>query len=807
MTQCTLNDIFSGRCSTWDCTAIKNINPNLVVPAGQPITVAIRSDSSGTSQVMSSWLSGTSAQCAASELPATNHPFGVIGQSAYGANQGYFYNNAAAAVAGAAGVPSYVYPQAGTQGVISYVQANTWSLAYVDNGQAIATGLQEVAVLNPNGKYIRSQDATLSLSVPATLPYPDGSTAASATPSTTAWPAVSLFDSSAALAFPIVSLSYVIVPSYLEGFSNAYDAESIGMLMALLQYFYYPEVTVGYNYSCGYTSNQFANSATAYSCSSYQTPSILSTFYFAPMPAAWMATVGAALAAAVSTGTFTINTNSYVLWNGNVLGTTVPAWTFEPTEKALAVGSSAPYVGGSAERVISYNRMSYADFQRTQNAEQAATNAANIVALQSALVGTAGTTLGDRTIVYRLYGSGSSLQSKLIWRAMDLLMQRSKIAVRMTYRAIGSGTGRNEFVGATNNNQPWGHFAASDSTMPSTGTTSYAALQTAGLKMMTIPTTLAAVGVFHTVPASLIPSGGLVNMTAAVICKIYQGTITTWTDAAIRALNPNLAWSSVPANQAITVVTRQDSSGTTSVFSGWMALTCPGVFTATAGSTVTWGATVSAQPGSIGVTTYMQPRAYATAVSYANQWAIAYVDAGFALDAGLAEVAVELKVGSGVYGASTVLGAAGLGAPATGYPTSSFADWSLSTNWVSGSSPQNMLYNQYTGSGSPIYPILCFSYVFLRGDMSAMGESGRLASALVKFLFSADAGTPAGSSAESPASPLKFYNELLMAQPPQAIITQALADLQQVQFAAAAPTDWGTCRARPAPASHPPPAC
>ena len=482
-----------------------------------------------------------------------------------------------------------------------------------------------------------------------------------------------------------------------------------------------------------------------------------------------------------------------------MLGVTVPTWTFEPTEKALTLGSSN--AGGSGERVVSYNRMSYADFQRTQNAEQSATNAANIAALQTALVGTAGTTLGDRTIVYRLYGSGSSLQSKLIWRAMDLLMQRSKIAVRMTYRGIGSGTGRNEFVGATNNNQPWGHFAASDSTMPSTGAVSYAALQTAGLKMMTIPTTLAAVGVFHTVPASLIPSGALVNMTAAVICKIYQGTITTWTDAAIKALNPNLAWSSVPANQAITVVTRQDSSGTTSVFSGWMSLTCPGVFTATAGSTVTWGATVSAQPGSIGVTTFMQPKAYSTAVTYANQWAIAYVDSGFALDAGLAEVAVELKVGSGVYGASTVLGAAGLGAPATGYPTSSFSDWSLSTNWVSGTSPQNMLYNQYTGSGNQIYPILCFSYVFLRGDMSAMGESGRLASVLVKFLFSADAGTPAGSAAETPASPLKFYSELLMSQPPQAIITQALADLQQVQFAASAPTDWGACPVRPIPAS------
>ena len=283
MTQCTLNDIFSGRCTTWDCTAIKALNPNLVVPTGQPITVAIRSDSSGTSQVMSNWLSGTTAACAASELPATNHPFGVIGQSAYGANNGYFYNNAATAVAGAANVPFYVYPQAGTQGVINYVQANTWSLAYVDNGQAIATGLQEVAVLNPSSKYIRSQDATLSLSVPATLPYPDGSTVASPTPSATAWPAVSLFDSSSAAAFPIVTLSYFIVPAGFSAYTNAYDAESVGMLMTLLQYVYYPEVTVGYNYSCGYSASWVPQLA-AYSCAAYQVPSILSGFYFATLP-------------------------------------------------------------------------------------------------------------------------------------------------------------------------------------------------------------------------------------------------------------------------------------------------------------------------------------------------------------------------------------------------------------------------------------------------------------------------------------------------------------------------------------------
>lgn len=67
------------------------------------------------------------------------------------------------------------------------------------------------------------------------------------------------------------------------------------------------------------------------------------------------------------------------------------------------------------------------------------------------------------------------------------------------------------------------------------------------------------------------------------------------------------------------------------------------------------------------------------------------------------------------------------------------------------------------------------------------------------------AGTPAGSAPESPASPLKFYGDFLMAQPPQALVAQALADLRLLQFSPAAPEDWAfERRARAAAAGHPP---
>jgi len=802
--QCLLNDIFSGRCTTWDCAAIKALNPNLVVPLNQPIYLGVRSDRSGSSQVFSAWLSGTTAACAPSEGAASSHLFGVgvnpYLSSSISSGNNFFYSNSATAVPGAAAVgvtgsplvPSNVAPQSGTQAMVTFVQNNLWSIAYIDNGQGAAAGLLELGVRNPSGAYVQSVNSNPSASVPSTLPYPDGSTAASPTPNNAIWPTVSLFDINVTNAFPITTLVYIIIPSAAGTLPNAYDGESVGALFAFLQYLYYPEIAVGYSATCGYSGGALVSPLTAvpYSCAAYTSASVVSGFNFGALPAAYTVTVLAALAAGATSGIlqFGSSTAAFTFFSANpigVLGAPVPVWTFEPTEAALTVGSSNP--GGSNERVISYNRMSYADFQRTSNAEQISDNMNAIATLQSQLIGTAGTTLGDRSIVYRLYGSGASLSSKLMWYAMNLLMVRAKQPVRMTYRSIGSGSGRNEFIGANANYVPWGHYGASDATMPAA---QYTALTVTNNKqMLTIPNTVAAVGVFHTIPVSALPLSSLLNMTATIVCKIYTGQITVWSDAAIKAINPAF---NPPTGQAIGVVTRGDSSGTTQVFTAWMATTCPTIFTltGTAGSGLpTWaGITPLAQPGSAGVTNFMAPAASALSPTFTNPWAIAYVDAGFAYDAGLSEIALELKTSSGIYATSTGLGAAGLSAPATGYPASSFADWSLPVN---GQTPQALLFNQWSGSGQQIYPIVTFSYVFLRADMTLFGESGRLATALIKFMFSADAGTPAGSAAETPASPLKFYKQMLMAQPPATVIQQVLTDLRQVQFSPSAPVDWG----------------
>lgn len=289
--------------------------------------------------------------------------------------------------------------------------------------------------------------------------------------------------------------------------------------------------------------------------------------------------------------------------------------------------------GGSAQRVISYNAMSTADFERTRNADTIRAMAAKITTLQGAqrqpaqeppagrrcrnrnravpcpprewhaagaipvrlvnspdtrllsrisrrpaspaggVFGTTSSALGDRSVVFRLSGSGASLPSKLIWRACDLMMHRAHLPVSarqpphhqtvpsrparpprspvfacqrrlppppthaaaqvlLSYRAIGSGAGLSEFAGPNNGFAPWTHFGASDSVLPSTCAApggapcvSHGALRArfGDQAVLTLPIAVGMVGVFHTVPAASAPPGARLNLTANVVCQIYSG--------------------------------------------------------------------------------------------------------------------------------------------------------------------------------------------------------------------------------------------------------------------------------------------
>ena len=64
---------------------------------------------------------------------------------------------------------------------------------------------------------------------------------------------------------------------------------------------------------------------------------------------------------------------------------------------------------------------------------------------------------------------------------------------------------------------------------------------------------------------------GQLKLSGEVLADIYLGKITKWDDPAIKSLNPDLKLPS----QAITVVHRTDGSGTTFIFTSYLAMVSP----------------------------------------------------------------------------------------------------------------------------------------------------------------------------------------------------------------------------------------
>ncbi len=87
-------------------------------------------------------------------------------------------------------------------------------------------------------------------------------------------------------------------------------------------------------------------------------------------------------------------------------------------------------------------------------------------------------------------------------------------------------------------------------------------------------------------------SPGALKLSGEVLADIYLGKINKWDDPAIKGLNPDLKLPS----QAITVVHRTDGSGTTFIFTSYLAMVSPSWKEKVgAGKSVNWPA-----PNSVG---------------------------------------------------------------------------------------------------------------------------------------------------------------------------------------------------------------
>src|SRR5215831_13216433 len=127
--------------------------------------------------------------------------------------------------------------------------------------------------------------------------------------------------------------------------------------------------------------------------------------------------------------------------------------------------------------------------------------------------------------------------------------------IQINYQAIGSGGGINGITKKTV------FFGASDGPMTADQ------LAAAPGKILHFPTVLGGVVPVYNIPGV----SGEVKFTGALLADIYLGKITTWNDAAIKKVNPDL---NLPGT-AITVVHRSEGSGTTYIWCDYLSKVSP----------------------------------------------------------------------------------------------------------------------------------------------------------------------------------------------------------------------------------------
>ena len=286
--------------------------------------------------------------------------------------------------------------------------------------------------------------------------------------------------------------------------------------------------------------------------------------------------------------------------------------------------------------------------------------------------------IGATTIVAQdssisLNGSGTTNPSKCFWHIMDKLMEQIKVPARLTYRAVGSGTGIQEFLGkdipeeGSNTYTPYNDFGSGD--IPIDGA-DLEAWNAQGIEFVQLPFVLSAVSFFHSIPGVPNGDGGL-NMTACLLARVFDGDITTWDHEDIKKINPNL---NVNADSKIFVGRRVLGSSSTYSITNYLHAQCPrneknpkGWPADKVGSTVEWYEGTNECDGSGAMTDCLVENAYA----------IGYIDSAHGHEEDLNEI--KLSNGDGIFLTAKEAGVNGIQAAAldlSAVPDSADGDFS-----------------------------------------------------------------------------------------------------------------------------------
>ena len=288
-----------------------------------------------------------------------------------------------------------------------------------------------------------------------------------------------------------------------------------------------------------------------------------------------------------------------------------------------------------------------------------------------------------------LSGAGATFPAPLYTEYYAPNFQRANANVRVSYQAVGSGAGIRQFTDKVVN------FGATDAPLTDA--------QIADIKKATnsdvlhIPTALGPVAVIFNLP-------GIddLRLDAAVLSEIMLGKIIRWSDKKIAALNPNVK---LP-NLLISAAHRSDGSGTTFIFTSYLAAISPEWKTKVgAGQSVNWPAFSGlGGRGNAGV----------AALVTQTPGAIGYVELKFAIENKLTSATLRNQAGNWIKPslAAAVEATSGIDVP---------DDLRLQSQVVNTKDPQG-------------YPIVGMTWLLVYKEQSVTAKSVEEARATVQFL-------------------------------------------------------------------------
>ncbi|MCL4519370.1 MAG: phosphate ABC transporter substrate-binding protein PstS [Thaumarchaeota archaeon] len=244
--------------------------------------------------------------------------------------------------------------------------------------------------------------------------------------------------------------------------------------------------------------------------------------------------------------------------------------------------------------------------------------------------------------------------------------------VKINTAGTGSGTGISNAASGTV------QIGASDAYLLPSQMTQYP-------NLLNIPLAISAQQIFYNIPG--IPSTMHLNFTGNVLAQIYNGTITNWNDAQIKAINP--AASSLLPDHVITPIRRQDGSGDTFIFTTYLSDTNSWWNTNVGFATAVSWPPVSGEISAIG-------NGGMVTASQQNQYSIAYIGISFLSQALQAN-----------------LNYAFLGNKAGNFVNATQANIAAAASQLTGNTPANEAISLVYAPGANSYPIINYEYAIV----------------------------------------------------------------------------------------------